>query len=40
MGGKFKFQAQDNDLEYLFLEIWQTHRTLVELVDEREYQKV
>ena len=22
MGGKFKFQVQDSDLEYFFLEIW------------------
>jgi hypothetical protein len=22
IGGKFKFQVQDSDLEYFFLEIW------------------
>jgi hypothetical protein len=22
IGGKFKFQVQDSDLEYIFLEIW------------------
>ena len=27
MGGNFKFQVQDSDLEYIFLEIWKTHRT-------------
>ena len=27
MGGKFKFQVQDSDLEYFILEIWQTQRT-------------
>ena len=28
MGGKFKIQVQDSDLEYLFiLKIWKTHLT-------------
>ena len=27
IGGKFKFQVQDSDLEYFFLESWKTHLT-------------
>ena len=34
IGGKFKFQVQDNDLEYFVLEIWRFVK-LIELSEKK-----